>query len=87
VFPAIADAMFLKDIAVIQAAVDLTTASVNRVTEFIRLPGSFLPTNIYNQPDEHSNTINIVHNIHLLIWPPPSRLSTQSETPATRHAS
>jgi hypothetical protein len=30
--------MFLKDIAVIQAAVDLTTAGVNRVTEFIRLP-------------------------------------------------
>ncbi|KAL2793332.1 hypothetical protein BJX66DRAFT_338935 [Aspergillus keveii] len=38
VFPAIADAMFLKDVAVIQAAVDLTTAGVNRVTEFIRLP-------------------------------------------------
>ncbi|KAJ0422068.1 hypothetical protein BJY00DRAFT_94851 [Aspergillus carlsbadensis] len=37
-FPAIADAMLLKDVAVIQAAVDLTTAAVNRVTDSISLP-------------------------------------------------
>ncbi|KAL2853851.1 hypothetical protein BJY01DRAFT_205924 [Aspergillus pseudoustus] len=37
-FPAIADAMLLKDIATIQAAVDLTKDAVDRVTNFIVLP-------------------------------------------------
>ncbi|KAL3461632.1 hypothetical protein BJX64DRAFT_152204 [Aspergillus heterothallicus] len=38
VFPAIADAMLLKDNATIQAAVELTTEAVSRVTKLIALP-------------------------------------------------